>query len=274
MIPEAFDYVPCRTLDDALTALRDHGEDAKLLAGGHSLLPLMRLRLAAPAVLVDISRVEDLSYVRDGGDHVAVGGGTRHQVVAEADLLHAHAPIVAQVAAMVGDPQVRHRGTLGGSLAHADPAADLPGVALALDATIVATRTDGSSRQIAAQDLFVGFWETALDDDEILTEVRFPKTGDAGHDYQKFRERSQDWAIVGAAVVLGDDPRVALVNMGQRPVRASATEAALRDGAAPHEAAALAADGTEPMSDATAEADYRRHLATVLVRRALDAAAA
>lgn len=272
MIPEAFDYIACRSLDEALTALRDH-EGAKLLAGGHSLLPLMRLRLAAPALLVDISRIEDLDDIRDEGDHLAIGAGTRHQRLAQDALIRRHAPIVGTVAAVVGDPQVRHRGTLGGSLAHADPAADLPAIALALGATLVASRQDGSVREIAASDFFLGFWETALEEDEILTEVRIPKTGSAPHSYQKFRERSQDWAIVGAAVVLGDDPRVGLVNMGQLPVRATSVEAALREGADAREAAALAADGTEPPSDATADADYRRHLATVLVRRAIEAAA-
>lgn len=273
MIPEGFDYIACRSLDDASTALRDH-EEAKLLAGGHSLLPLMRMRLAAPEVLVDISRVEELGYVRDDGEHLAVGAGTRHQTLATDATLRSHVPILADVAAVVGDPQVRHRGTLGGSLAHADPAADLPAVALALEATFVIASSDGSTREVPASDFFVGFWETVLEDDDILTEVRFPRFGTAPHAYEKFRERSQDWAIVGAAVVLGDDPRVGLVNMGQRPVRATQVEAALRDGASAREASELAPEGTDPPSDATADADYRRHLAKVLVRRAIEAASA
>ncbi len=273
MIPAAFAYARADSLDDALALLAEHGDEAKLLAGGHSLLPLMKLRLATPSVLVDVGRLRELSYVRDDGDTLAIGGLTRHHDVEHDAVVREHVPLLAAAAGEVGDPQVRHRGTLGGSLAHGDPASDLPAVVLALRGSIVA-RGSGGERVLAADDFFHGFLETALEPDEIITEVRVPKTGAAGWSFQKFNRRAQDWAIVGVAAVGGAAPGVALVNMGATPVRAAAVEAALREGASAADAAAHAADGTEPPSDLNASPDYRQHLARVLVGRALDAVAA
>ena len=201
MIPAAFDYVRAGSAEEAIALLGQHGDDAKLLAGGHSLLPLMKLRLAAPAVLIDVGRLRDLSYVRDAGDHIAVGALTRHHDVETSDVLKASVPLLAHAAGQVGDPQVRHRGTIGGSVAHGDPASDLPAVLLAADATLVA-RGSGEERTIAANDFFVGFLETALAPDELLTEIRFPKTT-GGWSFQKFNRRAQDWAIVGVAASAG-----------------------------------------------------------------------
>jgi carbon-monoxide dehydrogenase medium subunit len=270
MIPAAFDYQRAASADEAISLLGQAGEDAKLLAGGHSLLPLMKLRLAAPSVLIDIGRLTDLSYVRDAGDHVAVGALTRHRDLEISDVLRTHVGILAHTAGQVGDPQVRHRGTIGGSLAHGDPASDLPTVVLALGATLVARGPKGE-RTIAAQDFFRGFLETALAPDELLTEIRLPKvTGKWS--YQKFNLRAQDWAIVGvAAARVNGGVSVALTNMAATPVRAAAVEAAVAAGAAAADAAAAASDGLEPPSDLNASPEYRRHLATVLVRRALEA---
>ena len=266
MIPAAFDYVRATSADEAVALLAEHGDDAKLLAGGHSLLPLMKLRLASPAVLIDVGRLADLAYVRDGGDHVAIGALTRHRDVERSALLAAEVPILAHVAGLVGDPQVRHRGTIGGSLAHADPASDLPAVVLALGGTLVARGPRGE-RAIPAREFFRGFLESALDPDELLTEIRVPKLGGGGWSYQKFTRRAIDWAIVGVAAV---PTGVALVNMGPTPLRATAVEAAMAAGAPPVEAARMADDATEPPSDLNAGPEYRRHLARVLVRRALD----
>jgi carbon-monoxide dehydrogenase medium subunit len=271
MIPVAFDYQRVTSVDEALGLLATHGDEAKLLAGGHSLLPLMKLRLAVPALLVDVGRLRDLSYVRDAGDHVAIGALTRHRDLETSELLTNQVPILAHVAGLVGDPQVRHRGTIGGSLAHGDPASDLPAVVLALGGTLVA-RGPGGDRTIPAQSFFEGFLQTALGPDELLTEIRVPKAS-AGWSYQKFNRRAQDWAIVGVAAVRNGTTGVALVNMGSTPLRASATEAALASGASIGDAAAVAAEGTEPSGDLNASPDFRRHLATVLVRRALEEAA-
>ncbi len=271
MIPAKFRYARADSVDEAIALLAEHGDDAKLLAGGHSLLPLMKLRLATPAVLVDVGNVAELSYIRDGGDHVAVGGLTRHHDVEHSDVLRQHVPLLAAAAGEVGDPQVRHRGTLAGSLAHGDPASDLPAVILALGGTIVARGPDGE-RTIAASDFFEGFLETALAPDEVITEVRVRKTGGAGWGFEKFNRRAQDWAIVGVAAVTGDQPGVALVNMGATPVRATAVEQALAGGASAEDAAEAAAEGTDPPSDINATPDFRRHLARVLTRRALASA--
>jgi carbon-monoxide dehydrogenase medium subunit len=273
MIPAAFDYVRAGSADEAVSLLGQHGDEAKLLAGGHSLLPLMKLRLATPSVLVDVGRLSDLSYVRDGGDHVAIGALTRHRDVEMSDVLKAEVPILAHVAGLVGDPQVRHRGTLGGSLAHGDPASDLPAVVLALGGTLVAKGPSGE-RQIAATEFFKGFLETALAPDELLTEIRVPKVAGAGWSYQKFQRRAQDWAIVGVAAVRNGSTGVALVNMGSVPLRATAVEQALAGGASATDAAASAADGTEPPTDLNATVEYRTHLVQVLVRRALEEAGA
>jgi carbon-monoxide dehydrogenase medium subunit len=272
VIPAPFEYARPGTVDDALALLAEHGDEAKLVAGGHSLLPLMKLRLATPGVLVDISRLDELSYVRDAGDEVRVGSLTRHHDVERAPLLREHCGLLAHVAGVVGDPQVRHRGTLGGSLAHGDPASDLPAAVLALGSSMLLRGPDGD-RVVAADDFFTGFLETALRPDEVLVEVRVPKAGRAGWSYQKFVKRAQDWAIVGVAAVVGPEATgVALVNMGATPVRAIAAESALAGGAMAAEAASLADDGTDPGSDINASGEYRRHLARVLTRRALEEA--
>lgn len=272
MIPAAFDYVRAGSAEEAIALLGEHGDEAKLLAGGHSLLPMMKLRLAVPSVLVDIGRVSDLSYVTDGGDHVAIGALTRHRAVETSELLAAECPMLAHVAGEVGDPQVRHRGTIGGSLAHSDPASDLPAAVLALGGTLVAQGPNGT-REIAAGDFFTGYFESALADDELLTEIRVPKAPGDGWNYQKFNRRAQDWAIVGAAAVtVNGGTNVALVNMGSTPLRASAVEAALSGGASAADAAEQAAEGTDAPTDLNATPDYRNHLARVLTRRALQAA--
>ena len=274
MIPAAFDYVRASSAEDAVRLLAAHGDDAKLLAGGHSLLPLMKLRLATPAVLVDVGEVAELSYVRDAGDHVAIGALTRHHDLEHSDVLASAAPILRHAAAQVGDPQVRHRGTIGGSVAHGDPASDLPAVLLALRATIVALGPSGT-REIAVDDFFTGFLETALRPDEVMTEIRVPKVAGAPWSFQKFHRRAMDWAIVGVACVrTNGSAGIGLVNMGSTPLRAAASEAAVASGASAADAAAVADEGTSPSADLNASPDYRRHLARVLVRRALEEATA
>lgn len=251
--------------------LAEYGDEAKLLAGGHSLLPLMKLRLATPAVLVDIGRVPDLSYIEERGDEIAIGSLAKHHDLETSPLLSEQVPLLAYTAHQVGDPQVRHRGTLGGTLAHGDPASDLPAAVLALGGTLVAQGPAGK-REIAAGDFFTGFLETALAADEMLVEVRVPKVPGLGWSFQKFNRRAQDWAIVGVAAVATDAPGIALVNMGSTPIRATATEDALRGGASATEAALDADVGTDPPGDINASSDFRRHLAKVLVRRALEEA--
>jgi carbon-monoxide dehydrogenase medium subunit len=274
VIPAPFEYERADSAEAALALLAEHGDEAKLLAGGMSLLPLMKLRLAVPAVLVDVGRLRDLSYVRDAGDHVAIGALTRHRDLETSDLLREQCGMLRAVAAEVGDNQVRHRGTIGGSVAHGDPASDLPAALLALDATFVA-RGPAGERTVAAGEFFTGFLETALAEDELLTEIRVPKTDAFGFSYQKFNRRAQDWAIVGAlALRVAGASRVALVTMGAPPLRANGVEDALAGGASVADAAQLAAEGTEPSSDLNASAEYREELARVLTRRALDAAGA
>ncbi len=282
MIPAPFDYEVATSPDHALSLLGQGGADAKLLAGGHSLLPLMRLRLARPSLLVDIGRLSDLSYIREDGDTIAVGALTRHHDLERSSLLAETCPILSRAAALVGDPQVRHRGTIGGSLAHGDPASDLPAVLLALEAELV-VRGPKKERTVKAADFFKGLFETALAPDEMLTEIRVPRLrADQGWSYLKFNRRAQDWAIVAVAAIVDradgaiGSARIALVNMGPTPLRASAVESALA-GAGPDAVAAAAeraADGTEPPSDTNASAEYRRHLARVLVRRAVEQALA
>ena len=272
MIPAAFDYEVAESADHAVSLLGQHGEDAKLLAGGHSLLPLMRLRLAAPSVLVDIGRIRDLNYVRDGGDHVAVGALTTHEDAHFSELLQRECPILAHTAGEVGDPQVRHRGTVGGSVAHADPASDIPTVLLALDAELV-VHGPGGDRTVPARDFWKGIFESDLGPQDLLTEIRVPKLAGAGWSYQKFHPRAQDWAIVGvAAVARNGGTSVALTNMGETPIRAGAVEQALASGADAASAAEQALEGTSPPNDALASAEYRRHLARVLVKRAIEGA--
>jgi carbon-monoxide dehydrogenase medium subunit len=273
MIPSSFDYVRADEVDAALAALAEHGDEAKLLAGGHSLVPLMKLRLAAPAVIVDIGRLRELSYIRVDGDQVAIGALTRLRGVERSDVLATHAPIVAAAAGHVGDPQVRNRATIGGSLAHGDGASDLPAVMLALGATMVVTGPRGV-RQVPATEFFLGFLECAVEPDELLLEVRIPVLRDASWSFQKFNRRAQDWAIVGCAVVRSPaHSGVGLVNMSTTPLRAHATEAALEAGSSIEDAAALADEDTSPASDLGGSEEYRRHLCRVLVRRGLEEAA-
>ena len=271
MIPSSFTYKRAGSAEEAIDLAVEYGEDAKYLAGGHSLLPLMKLRLAAPEVIIDLGGLHDLSYITDHGSHIAIGALTRHHDVQHSDLLARELPLLAHAAGEVGDPQIRHRGTIGGSVAHADPASDLPAVLLALDATLVARGTDGS-RELPIGEFFQGLFETVLDPSELLTEIRVPKpaAGARGWSFQKFTQRAIDWAIVGVAV---QGHQVALVNMAGTPLRASAVEAALADGAAPADAAAHAAEGTSAASDIRASREYREHLARVLVSRALTEAA-
>jgi carbon-monoxide dehydrogenase medium subunit len=269
VIPAPFDYERAESVDHAVELLGS-GRDAKLLAGGHSLLPFMRLRLARPDLLVDIGRLADLSYVREDGDRIAIGALTRHHDLANDPLLAEENPLVAHVAGQIGDPQVRHRGTIGGSVAHGDPAADFPGVLVALEAELVA-RGPGGERTIGAGECFTGFFETTIAPDEVLTEIRVPKLGGAAWTYLKFQRRAQDWATVAvAAVGANGSARVALTNMGPTPVRARGVEEALGSGADPATAAERAAEGTAPPSDTQASAEFRGHLARVLTKRALE----
>jgi aerobic carbon-monoxide dehydrogenase medium subunit len=273
MIPSPFDYVRVRSVDEALTALAEHGEDAKVLAGGHSLLPIMKLRLAVPSVLIDISGIPDLSYVRVEGDGpdavVAIGAGTRHFELERDDVARAEVPLLSHVAGRVGDPQVRHRGTIGGTTAHSDPASDLPTALLALGGTVV-LQGPGGRREVPVTEFWTGFFETAMSHDELVVELRVPRAGATGWGYEKFTRRENDWPIVAAAAV---DGRVALANMAGTVVRATATEEALARGASIAEAAALADQGTSPGADMHADKEYRRHLARLLTRRALEKAA-
>ena len=271
MIPAAFDYVRAGSADEAVALLTEHGDEAKLLAGGHSLLPLMKLRLAVPAVLVDIGRLTDLSYIREDGDTVAIGALTTHHAIETSDVLKEHLPLLAHATAKVGDPQVRHRGTLGGALSHGDPAADHPAILLALGGEMV-IRGPGGERRVGADDFFTGFLETALAPDELLTEIRIPKATGAGWSFQKFNRRAQDWAIVGVAAVHNGRTGIGLVNMDTKPTRATAAEQAMAGGATPADAAAVAHEGTNPPGDLNGTVEYREHLARVLVRRALEEA--
>lgn len=299
MIPAAFDYEVAESVDHAIHLLgRD--PDVKLLAGGQSLLPAMRLRIARPTKLVDIGRIGELSFVRDEGDQLAIGALTRHADVAASPIVREHCPILAFAAGQVGDPQVRHRGTIGGSISHGDPAGDMPSVALALGAEMVvrgSASADGSAqapphlaasghpgageRVVPAASFFTGVFETAVQPGEVLTEIRVPKHGSStGWSYVKMARRAQDWATVAVAAVVersnGSLARasIALTNMGGTPLRATAAEEAIAGGASLEDAAALMAEGTEPPSDHMASSDFRKHLARVLGRRALQEAAA
>ena len=279
MIPLAFDYEVAESVDHAIELLGQHGDEAKLLAGGHSLLPIMKLRLAAPTVLIDLGRIGDLNYVRDDGDHLAIGAMTRHCDAERDPTLQEHCGLVSYTASLVGDPSVRHRGTIGGSISHGDAASDLPSALLALDATFVVRGPNGE-RTVAAGDFFQDYLQTTLAPDEVLTEIRVPKLNGAGWSYKKFNRRAQDWAVVGAAAVVKrsngsiGSARIALTNMGSTPLRATAAESAL-SGADPSsvaEATSSADEGTSPSSDIAASDEYRRHLARVLSRRAVEEA--
>ena len=272
MIPAAFDYVRAESAEEAISLVAQHGDEAKFIAGGHSLLPMMKLRLAQPTVLIDIGRITDLSYINDGGDHIAIGALTRHMDVENSTLLQEHVPLLAHAAGEVGDPQVRHRGTIGGSIAHADPASDLPATTLALGATYVAQGPNGT-REIPATEFYRTFFESALAPDEILTEIRVPNRTGGGWSFQKFNRRAQDWAIVGVAAWRSNgDAGVALVNMGSTPILAASVASALSSGASIEEAAELATAEASPQADLNASVEYREHLAKVLTRRALEAA--
>ena len=275
MIPAPFEYERAETVDDAIELLGAR-DDAKILAGGHSLLPLMRLRLARPSTLIDIGRIRDLSYIREDDDVVSVGALTRHHDVATSEVLRRACPIVAFAASQIGDPQVRHVGTIGGSCAHADPASDMPTVLLALDATLTVRGPRGAAREVAAADFFKGLFEPDLAPDEVLAEIRVPKTTGRGWSYLKFHRRAQDWALVGVAALAGNGSpaAVALTNMGERPLRATGVEEALAAGADLAAAASRADEGTSPPSDTFGSAEYRRELSRVLVRRALEEAMA
>ncbi len=276
MIPAAVDYVRPSTVDEAVSALADAGEDAKVLAGGQSLIPLLRLRLAAPSLLVDLGGIADLRGVREDGDALVIGAMTTHATVLRDPLIGRYAPLLAQATATVADRQVRHLGTFGGSLSHADPAGDLPAVALAMDASMEIAGPSGR-RTVAAADFFVDYLTSALEPGEVLVAVRVPKREGWTSHYEKFNRVAQAWAMVGVAAMVRRDngtiaeARVGLSNMGATPVRAAAVESALR-GATPEAvagAAAAAAEGTSPPDDLSASAGYRRHLATVLTERAV-----
>jgi carbon-monoxide dehydrogenase medium subunit len=282
VIPAAFDYVAPSTIDEALSALASAGEDAKVLAGGQSLLPVLRMRLAAPSTLIDLSRVTELRGVRDDGDALVIGAMTTHYDVQRDPLVREHAALLAVATDTVADPQVRHRGTFGGALAHADPAGDLLAPALALDAEFVLAGPNGR-RTVVASEFFVDFFTTALAADELLVEVRVPKYTGWGAHYEKFNRVAQAWSIVAVAAAVRveggtfAEARVGLTNMASTPVRAQAVEQALIGQPATAEAvraaAAHAAEGTSPTSDANSDAEFRRHLATVLTSRAVLAAA-
>jgi carbon-monoxide dehydrogenase medium subunit len=278
MIPSNFDYVAPKTIDDAVAALAQAGEDAKVIAGGQSLMPVLRLRLAAPTVLVDLNRIDELRGVRDDGDAIVVGAMTTYYNLLGNPLVSKHALLLADATRTVADPQIRHRGTLGGNLAHADPAGDLPAPVLALDASLTVAGPSGR-RTIPAAEFFVDYFTTALRPDEILTEIRIPKHTDWAAHYEKFHRVAQAWSIVAVAATVEVDggtvrqARVALTNMTPVPVRARGVEEALIGQPATSDliraAGEHAVEGLDPMTDGNADADYRSHLARVLTRRAV-----
>ena len=284
MIPPTFEYVRPRTVDDAVAAL-SASDNAKVLAGGQSLLPILRLRLAYPDLVVDLNRTAGMHGIRDDGEELAIGAMTTHYQVMTSDLVRRHCGLLAEATATVADPQVRHRGTFGGALAHADPAGDLPAVALALGVTLVVAGP-GGRRMVPAAEFFVNVFQTALEPEDLLVEVRVPKLGAAsgwGYRYEKFQRVAQAWAIVAVAALVRrsghaiGEARIALTNMGATPLRATAAEAALAGAEAQpavvERAAAHTADGTSPTADISGQADYRQHLARVLTRSAVLAAA-
>lgn len=282
MIPATFDYVAPATVEEAVAALAEHGDDAKIIAGGQSLLPVLRMRLNAPEWVIDLGKIDALRGVTDAGDHLVIGAMTTHDAVGRDPLVHEHALLLTKAVEHLADAQVRHRGTFGGALAHADPAGDLGAPALALGSSFVIAGP-GGEREVPASAFFVDLFETAIGDDEILTEVHVPKHTGWGAHYEKFVRVAHQWPIVAVAAAVrveGDtiaEARVGLTNMGNTPLRASAVEEALAGQPVTEEAvaaaAAQAAEGTNPPSDLNGDADYRRHLATVLTRRAVLAAA-
>jgi carbon-monoxide dehydrogenase medium subunit len=282
VIPSKFDYVKPASVADAITALREGGEDAKILAGGQSLIPVLRLRLAAPSVLIDLGGIAELRGIREDGDHVVIGAMTAYHDIVRDDLVAQHVALLAKATATVADSQVRHLGTLGGSLAHADPAGDLGAVALALEAELVIASASGN-RTVTAKDFFVDYFTTAIGEGEILTEIRFPRYTGWGSHYEKFNRTAQAWSMCAVAVAVKVDggtisaARVGLTNMGTTPIRATGVESALVGQPATADtiraAAEHAIEGTAAPSDADAAADYREHLAKVLTGRAVLAAA-
>ena len=282
MIPAEFDYVRAGSVEEAVSTLGERGEDAKVLGGGQSLIPILRLRLAYPEVLVDVSTVDEMRGIREDGDRLVIGAATTHDQVLRDQLVRTHCPVVAEVTQTIADPAVRHRGTFGGSIAHADPAGDLPALALALDASMEIAGSSGS-RTVPASEFFLDYLQTALQPDEVLVSVSIPKLGDGwGHRYEKFHRVAQSWALVGVVAAVRrsngaiDESRIGLVNMGPTPVRARAVEqavAGVSSAAEVSDAAASAAEGASPSSDLHASAEYRSHLARVLTRRAVSAAA-
>ncbi|MCI0142697.1 xanthine dehydrogenase family protein subunit M [Arthrobacter bambusae] len=282
MIPSAFDYAAPTTVAEALGVLADAGDDVKVLAGGQSLIPVMKLRLADPAMVVDLGRIGELSGVRDDGDALLIGAMTTHHQIATDPLIVEHVPLLAQAAATVADPQVRHRGTFGGALVHADPAGDMPAPVLAADATFILAGPNGE-RRVAAADFFQGYFTTAVDDGEILTHIRVPKYTGWGSHYEKFTRVAQQWSIVAVAAMVRveggtiAEARIGLTNMASTPLRATAVEQALAGAPLTAEAIATAsahaAEGSDPASDLNGDAAYRRHLAEVLTKRAVIAAA-
>ena len=279
MIPESFDYQRASTVSEAISLLQQHGEDAKIVAGGHSLVPTMKLRLATPGTLIDIGGISELKYINDKGDHLAIGAGATHWMIESSDLIQKKAPGLSQAAAQVGDVQVRNRGTIGGVLAHSDPQADYPGVVLALDATLVVQGSSGE-RTIAVSDYFTGLWETALGDDELLTEVRIPSdSANANSCYLKFPQPASRYPYVGCAVAMDSsagscsDIRVGFSGVGETAFRDSGVEDALRGNtlneSAIASASAKAADGRSVLSDVFVSEEYRRAMAQVYVKRAL-----
>jgi len=272
MIPAPFDYEVAESAEHAVELLGSR-EDAKLLAGGHSLIPLLRLRFTRPALLVDIGRIDALRYVRDAGDKLAIGGMTRHHNVQHDALVQEHCPVLSYAAGLIGDPQVRHRGTIGGSLAHADPAGDVPAVLTALDAEVVIRGPEGE-RTVPVGEFVTGVFDTVLGPQDVLTEIRVPKLGPAGWSYLKFTRRAQDWATVGVTAIVRsngsvDGSAIVFTNMGPKPVRATAAELALKTPGDIEAAAEASLEGTDPPTDTQGSAEYRRHLGKVLVRRAL-----
>ena len=282
MIPTQFDYVAPATVEEALTALAEAGDEAKVLAGGQSLLPVLRMRLNAPSVVIDLGRIESLRGVRDEGGELVIGAMTTYQALLDDPAVHEHLLLLTKATETIADPQIRHRGTVGGALAHADPAGDLGAAALALEASFVITGASGS-RTVPAREFFSGLFETAIGEDELLTEIRFPKHTGWGAHYEKFVRVSHQWSIVAVAATVKaeggsiQEARIGLTNMGDRPLRATGVEQALVGQSATEDAvraaAEAAAEGTDPPSDLNGDAEYRRSIVPVLTRRAVLAAA-
>ncbi|MEY4900052.1 MAG: hypothetical protein RI895_474 [Actinomycetota bacterium] len=283
MIPSTFDYVRPKSVDEAISALKAGGEDSKVITGGQSMLPLLRLRLAAPSVLVDCGRIDEMKGIKDNGDSVTIGAASTHWDVLNSDIVKTHVKLLADATATVADPQIRHRGTFGGALAHGDPAGDLPAVVLALDATLEIAGSKGR-RQVAAKDFFLDYFTTAVGPDEILVSITIPKLGKGwGTCYEKFNRSANGWAVVGVAAAVKVDggkiteARIALTNCAAVPVRASSVESALKGVAVSaseiEKASQSAADGTRATSDLAADKEYREHLMRVITARAVSCAA-